>query len=156
MFPCFSFIFVTSYPIPLQKGFGSGFPLHSHEVVEDNIEISCCSFTLHLLSPSKSRHLRTEQANFFQCFVIAIWFGQLIVLVCLMDSFQYQHLFCNGEPKTGSSIPAAASQVMTRRDQSLTIDYSFECWNCLPANGCNEELNTGELVLSWVKTQSMF
>lgn len=48
---------------PFKKGLALCFPLHSHEVVEDNIEISCCSFRPHLLSPSLALALAISGLN---------------------------------------------------------------------------------------------
>lgn len=83
--------------------------------------------------------------------------SQLIIFVTFWWTHSGMSMsFYSGEPETGSSTPAAASQVMSRKDQSLITYDSFEGWNCLPVNCCNEGLNTSELMLAGVTTQLMF
>lgn len=85
------------FSIPLQEEFGSGFSLHSCEVVEDNIKTSCSRF----FSPP---HLAILACSANQ-FLTAFCHCHVLQLACClghlpMDSFQYVNtFFILGSPK---------------------------------------------------------
>lgn len=103
------------FSIPLQEEFGSGFSLHSCEVVEDNIKTSCSRF----FSTPCHIGLFSKPVSYsflsLSCALVGLlsWSSSNgLIPVC-------QHFFYTGEPKAGSST------AMTKRKQSVFID-SFE------------------------------